>query len=105
MNIFVSKRIVLIAAFIVSSLVVHGAYAKPKTQLLPEHFKEVQTGVQTVTVYLEEDNPKDLAQKATRLHEQYAREGWLLFKITPFVDGEDTEGLLLTYRKKSQAIK
>lgn len=102
MNNLLSKWIILTVVLLISSFVAHGAYGQPKKKLLPEHYKQVQTGSKTVTVYLEEDDPKELASKASLLHEQYAREGWLLFLITPFVDGEDTEGLLLTYRKKTQ---
>jgi len=77
-------------------------FAAPKVELLPENFKEVQTGTKTITIFLAEDDPEELAMNATVIHEEYAREGWFLFQITPYVDDEDTEGLFLTYQKKTQ---
>lgn len=77
-------------------------YGAPKMELLPENYKEVQVGTKTITIFLEEDDPEELAMKATVIHKEYARDGWLLLQITPYVDDEDTEGLFLTYQKKTQ---
>ncbi len=60
----------------------------------------VQTSTTTITVFLDEDDPEELAAKASAAHEDYAGQGWFLFQITPYVDDEDTEGLFLTYQKK-----
>jgi len=94
------KRVVAGIAVLFCLLMGAECLAGPKRALLPENYKVVQTGTQTVTLFLEEDNPEELAQKSTAIHEEYARKGWVLFQITPYVDDEDTEGLFLTYQKK-----
>lgn len=98
------KNIILffLSSFVLIYTLQTTAYATDDIQLLPEDIaarSEMSASHKTITVFIEEDKPLIAAQKLNDSNNEYARQGWVLFAITPYVEDEDFEGFFATYKK------
>lgn len=77
-------------------------YSSQQSPLLPESIAartEISPSQRIYTIFLKEDDPEKAAQLLNSANDQYARKGWSVFSIIPYIEGSDFEGFFVTYQK------
>jgi hypothetical protein len=100
------KRLVLVA--IIFSLFSTGSnsvscFAAEQKMLLPESLEalsQMAADKKTVTIFIEEEDPKRATELLNTSNKEYAKKGWELFNITPYNYDGDFKGFFITYQKK-----
>lgn len=85
-----------------SSLSPDWVYSSQQTPLLPESIAargEMSASQRIYTIFLKEDDPEKAAQLLNTANDEYARKGWSVFSIIPYIEGSDFEGFFVTYQK------
>lgn len=101
MNRLILTAITLI--FLCAGLGISSGNAADKGMLLPESLEartKMAADKKTVTIFIEEDDPKRATELLNTSNAEYAKQGWELFSITSFIDSGDFEGFFITYQKK-----
>ena len=77
--------------------------AAEEKMLLPESLEarsQMAAGEKTLTVFIEEDNPKEAVKLVNQTNAKYAEQGWYLFGVVPYNDSS-FEGFFVIYQKKN----
>lgn len=100
MNQFITA---IVTIFIVlSGLGYSKVYSSQQEQLLPESLSgrnEMSASQRNYTIFLKEDDPEKAAQLLNTANDEYTRQGWSVFSIVPYIEGNDFEGFFVTYQK------
>ena len=89
--------------FLFAGLSVSSGNAADQGMLLPESIEartKMAADKKTVTIFIEEEDPKIATELLNTSNAEYAKQGWELFSITSFIDSGDFEGFFITYQKK-----
>ena len=76
--------------------------ATAEEEFTPESFTERITLRPALTLIIKEDNTEEAIEQLNILHGQMAGKGWVLFDLMEFVDDEDFEGFIVTYKTKQE---
>ncbi len=77
--------------------------ATEQGMLLPESLEalsKMAADKKTLTIFIEEDDPKRVIELLNTSNGEYAKKGWEVFNITPYLRNGDFEGFFITYQKK-----
>lgn len=88
-------------AFLTGSTSVNAASSEP-APLLPESLaakSEMAANQKTLTLFLEERDPKKATILLNSTNEEYAKKGWSVFNILTFNTDEEFRGFFVTYQK------
>lgn len=97
-----SSFILFIAILLFPGLSLAASNSEPGP-LLPESLAargEMAANQKTITVFLKHDDPEKLAEIVNTSNSEYAKKGWTVFAISPYMNDGDTEGVFVTYQKK-----
>lgn len=70
--------------------------------LLPESLAaraEMAANQKTLTVFIKDEKPEKLTAQLNSSTEEYAKKGWTVLTITPYINDGDVEGFFITYQK------
>ncbi len=76
--------------------------ATAEGSITPESFTEKITLRPALTLIIEEDNTEKALNQLNILHGQMAGKGWVLFHLMEYIDDEDFEGFIVTYKTKHE---
>lgn len=98
-----SLKYVYIALFVFMSGVGTANYASSEpAPLLPESLAakdEMAATQKTITVNIEEDNPKKAIKLLNDSNSEHQKKGWTVLSIIPYTEDGDFEGFFVTYQK------
>ena len=60
---------------------------------------EMAASKKTLTIFIEESNPEKATELLNNTNDAYAKRGWTVFSIHPFMKNGDFEGFFITYEK------
>ena len=92
---------VVLFAFLLTSTSAKAASAEP-APLLPESLAaktEMAANQKTLTLFIEERDPKKATILLNTTNEEYAKKGWSVFNILTFNTDEEFRGFFITYQK------
>lgn len=72
--------------------------------ITPESFTDQVTLQPVITKLIEEDDIEKALQELNILHGAMAEEGWALHSLVEYVDDEDFEGFIVTYKRKANSF-
>ena len=101
MNRFILTAITL--SFLFTGINVPVCSAADSGMLLPESIEalsKMAADKKTTTIFIEEEDPKRVTELVNTSNAEYAKQGWELFNITPYIKSGDFEGFFITYEKK-----
>lgn len=87
--------------FLFSSIGSAVASSEP-APLLPESLAartEMAASQKTLTVFMKEKDPNKATEQLNKSNDEYARKGWTVFNILPYIHEEDFQGFFVTYQK------
>ena len=79
-----------------------SSVAMAEEAFTPESFTEKITLRPALTLLIEEDDTTEAIEQLNILHGQMAEKGWVLFHLMEYVDDEDFEGFIVTYKTKQE---
>ena len=105
-----NMRKCILSTIICSSLFVvlssSAILASEGEMFLPESLEartQMAAGEKTLTVFIEEDDPKKAVELLNQTNAHYAEQGWYLFSVNPYNDSS-FEGFFVTYQKKTMVF-
>lgn len=72
------------------------------TPLQPESLEaraEMAASKKTLTIFIPESDPEKATELLNNTNDAYAKKGWTVFSIHPFMENGDFEGFFITYEK------
>lgn len=60
---------------------------------------EMAASKKTLTIFIPESDPEKATQLLNDSNDAYAKKGWTVFSIHPFMENGDFEGFFVTYEK------
>jgi hypothetical protein len=96
-----SLSAIALFAFFTGSTLANAASSEP-APLLPESLAaktEMAANQKTLTLFIEERDPKKATTLLNTTNEEYAKKGWSVFNILTFNTDEEFRGFFVTYQK------
>ena len=79
-----------------------AASLSESASLLPEHLAakaEMAANSKTVTIFINEKDPEKALVLLNTSNDNYAKKGWSVFGIFPYIHTSDFQGFFVTYQK------
>jgi len=76
--------------------------AADQAPVLPESLaarKQMAANMKTHTVFIKAEKPEQAVEMLNASNEDYAKRGWNVFSITPYLEDGDSRGFFVTYQK------
>lgn len=95
-------RALIALLFLLSNFNTVAAASLQSTPLQPESLAaraEMAASKKTLTIFIKEPDPEKATQLLNSSNDAYAKKGWTVFSIHPFMENGDFEGFFITYEK------
>ncbi len=95
------SALVALSCLVQFSLTTPVQAAEP-APLLPESLaarEQMAASMKTHTIFFKAEDPQKATEQLNQSNEEYAKRGWNVFAITPYLDNGDFNGFFVTYQK------
>lgn len=96
------KSALLAFTFLILLFVPPVTRAADQAPILPESLaarEQMAASMKTQTIFFNAETPEKATEQLNQSNESFAKRGWNVFSIIPYVDNGDFRGFFVTYQK------